>query len=128
MELIADYIESVRFDVEVNVVSSFSQWRQVVEEHPVWSLLLRELREPCNRRWLASRLKKLATEDIDPQFAHPKDTAMAIYVWALSNCHSYTYKMVLEDLVEDTPNTWYLKKIFYWRYPPDDQPTSTDGP
>ena len=128
MELIADYIESVRFDVMVNVVSSFPQWRRAVVGQPVFGLLERELQEPCNRQWLASRLKELTAEDIDPKYAHPKDTAMAVYLWALSNCHSYHYQIVLKEMVENTPNTHYFPKIFYWRYPPDDQPTPTDGP
>lgn len=109
MDLIADYFESLRFDVEINVVSSLSAFLKVLEDDPVYHLLRKEMAHPCNRQWLLARLKKLMEEDIDPQYAHPKDTAMTVYIHCILH-HDPEYIHVLVPAFEAVPNIYYPRQ------------------
>ena len=109
MDLIADYFESLSFDVEINVVSSLGAFLKILEDDPIYRLLRKEIAHPCNRQWLLARLKKLMEEDIDPKYAHPKDTAMTVYMHCIL-WHDPEYIHVLLRSFETVPNIHYPKQ------------------
>ncbi len=109
MDLIADYFESLRFNVEINVVSSLSAFLKVLENDPIYWLLRKETVHACNRQWLLARLKKLMEEDIDPQYAHPRDTAMTVYMHCIL-WHDPEYIHVFLRSFETVSNIFYPKQ------------------
>ena len=112
MELIARYIESVRFDVEINVVSSLTAFIAAMESFPVYEFLRFELRDAGNRRWLASRICALLDKDIDPEYQNPHDTALAVYVHTLLT-RDPMYFQVVEEAIMAGSMLWYAPKVLY---------------
>ncbi len=110
MDQIADYIECSEFDAAINVVSSLGHFLRILEEDPVYQLLLKETAHPSNRQWLSARLKKLMEEDIDPEFAHPKDTAITVYMHCIL-WHDPEYIHVFIRSLESVPNVFYPRQL-----------------
>ena len=110
MDLLADYFESLEFDVAINVVSSLGHFLRILEEDPLYKLLFREVQHPSNRQWLLARLKRLMEEDIDPKYAHPKDTAMTVYMHCILAI-DYNYLPVFVWAFESVPNIFYARQI-----------------
>ena len=132
---LTEHIESVRFDVELSLASGFSVLRMILEEHETLRALVNMLRDnPQDSQRILSRIEKLLSDNPKPEFAHPHDSALTGYLYALNQVNSDLAQTAIEKILQ-TPNLWWarrlaehiqvediqgLKESFSWRSDSDD--------
>jgi hypothetical protein len=78
-------IESNEFSTLLNVTSSFKGFLRAAYEEQATQDLIKELIDAPVNTWLVlQRVTELSRQEIDTNYENPWDTALTIYVWALS--------------------------------------------
>ncbi len=83
-----EYLESIKFQAELNIASGFKTVLRFLSEHPEAN----ELREAASANEIgdlvfkrASRLHRVV--DFDSTYEHPHDTSLTVYLWVLYHNH-----------------------------------------
>ena len=106
-----DEIESVEFDVWLNVVSSFSLYMKGVRKQPAVTALYRAMQESEEAlETVLDRVCQLSRREIDTRYANMNDTPLSVYLWLLSLCRR-TYATVGALCVAGAPNCHYAWKV-----------------
>ena len=104
-------IQSVEFDVNLNVVSGTNAFFRTVSQDPV-------VLETCREMWksgevreeVLGRLYDLVREETDPCFENPNDTPLAVLLW-LTNFAAPYHAERAAAWVDLAPRCWYAKKL-----------------
>lgn len=107
----ATEIESIEFDVQLNVVSSFKLFLNAARKEPSVIALYRAMQtsEEVSEKVLG-RVCDLSRQEIDTRYANTNDTALAVYLWLLSVCRP-THATIGALCVVDAANCHYAWKV-----------------
>lgn len=106
-----EYIESIRFDVELSLASGFSVVQMILEEHETLRALVNVLRDnPQDAQRILNRIEKLLSDNPEPEFAHPHDSALTGYLYALNQVNSDLAQMAIEKILQ-TSNLWWARRL-----------------
>ena len=104
-------IESSQLDVSLNVVSGTNAFFKAADREPAVREARRQLLQSGElHEDVLNRIYELADSDVDPQYANPNDTALAILLW-LSYFTFPDYAHVAAGYVRRAPQCWYAKKL-----------------
>lgn len=110
LKQIFDEIESHRFTALLNVASDLRTFLKIAKSENCVRELLNKLDNTNSRYRLIERVNILVSEKIDHRYLNPNDTALAIYIWAMSQKNLNSSKVTAEISV-DAPNCWWSDKI-----------------
>ena len=104
-------IESLEFDVRLNVVSSLSLFLKVARQEPAVIELYHELERNIEVSYVVFRhLRDLSNSPVDSQYENPRDTALAVLLWLLELTYP-KFAHIAAWLVTNSANCWYAKKV-----------------
>ena len=105
------YIESPRFDAELNVVSGSKAFFRAVANEPAVQISLSSLRESGPlREEVLGRICDLAASETDPRYENPNDSALAALLW-LTCFADPDFARLGAHYVERAPRCWYARKL-----------------
>jgi hypothetical protein len=100
-----DFFAELAIASDVNLFLRFARKRQVVR-----SLLTEIWANEKAQRLLAIRVINLLKREYDAAYVRPCDTALAIYVWALSAVQS-PYAEAIAAETAASPHLWWAKQV-----------------
>ena len=104
-------IESSQLDASLNVVSGTNAFFKAADKEPaVREARRRLLKSGELHEDVLTRIYELADSDVDPQYANPNDTALAVLLW-LSYFAFPDYAHIAAGYVRRAPQCWYAKKL-----------------
>ena len=104
-------IQSVEFDVNLNVVSGTNAFFRAVSQDPAVMEAYREMQQSGEvREEVIGRLYDLVKQETDPRFENPNDTSLAVLLW-LTNFAAHEYAELTAAWVDLAPRCWYAKKL-----------------
>jgi hypothetical protein len=103
-------IESHEFAARVNVASDLTTFLQAAQAEPSVNCLLEELDSPEMRPAVLSKVYELTQRQVDPRYENPWDTALAVYVWAMSLRDLDLAKVAAKEVVQ-VPQCWWAAKL-----------------
>lgn len=108
---VLEQIESVRFAVDLNIASGFRPLLQTVSGHEFIRQLAEKLRQsPENKQEVFMRLHNLLKDNPNPEYAHPHDTAVTGYLYALSLTEPTLAHLACKQVLR-TPQLWWARKL-----------------
>ena len=103
-------IESLEFDVLVNVASDFQTFLLAAQqEEAVW-FLYRALKKQENCRRLLSRIMVIRDRDIDERYVNPGDTALTVYLWGI-HLHDWELAKLAAVIVLEARQCWWARRL-----------------
>ena len=104
-------IESSQLDASLNVVSGTNAFFKAADKEPAVREARRRLLQSGElHEDVLNRIYDLADSDVDPQYANPNDTALAVLLW-LSYFTFPGYAYIAAGYVRRAPQCWYAKKL-----------------
>ena len=104
-------IQSVEFDVNLNVVSSTNGFFRAVAKEPAVLEAYRQMRESGElREEVLGRIFDLASREIDLCYQHPNDTPLSVLLW-LTYFAAGDFAPMAAAAVARAPNCWYARKL-----------------
>lgn len=104
-------IESLEFDVRLNVASSLPLFLKAARQEPAVIGLYHELVQNVEVRYtIFRRLSDLSNSSVDPKYENPKDTALAVLL-CLLELTSPKFAQIAARFVTNANNCWYAKKV-----------------
>jgi hypothetical protein len=104
-------IESSEFDANINILSGFNTMLRAMENDDVLNQLIVELREsPDKKRRVFERLLELLPQNPHPQYAHPRDVAVAAYLYSLQQIDGELGHRAAEHVLQ-TPRFWWAGRL-----------------
>ena len=104
-------IQSVEFDANLNVVSGTNSFFRAVAQEPAVIEAYQELRNSGElREEILGRIYDLAVQEIDPRYANPNDTPLAVFLW-LTYFGAGDLARIAADRVDHAPQCWYASKL-----------------
>jgi hypothetical protein len=104
-------IESNKFSTLLNVTSSFNGFlRAAYEEQATQDLIEELINAPVNTWLVLQRITELSRKEIDTRYENPWDTALTIYVWALSLI-DLEIAQTAAAFVVNTENCWWATRF-----------------
>ena len=104
-------IQSVEFDVDLNVVSSANAFFRAVAREPAVLEAYRQMRELGElREDLLGRIYDLAAQEIDLRYENPNDTPLAVFLW-LTYFGAPDFAPMAAGMVGRAPQCWYAWKL-----------------
>ncbi|MFB2970996.1 hypothetical protein ACE1CD_18655 [Aerosakkonema sp. BLCC-F183] len=111
IEKLMDKIETHEFAALLNVASSFKVFCRAAYKEQVTKDLIEQLRNNPKNIWLVlKRSVDLSQKEIDSEYENPWDTAMAVYLWALSLINLEVAQTAAGFVIE-APNGWWSTKF-----------------
>jgi hypothetical protein len=102
-------VESIEFDANMSVFSGFNSFLRALSKNETIIQLKQLLVESPIEHEILAHLINLLGEDVDPQFAHPKDVPIAAYLYVLS--FSKEFPLLAIEKVLQTPNLTWAKRL-----------------
>ena len=103
-------IESIDFDVQLNVVSSFSLFLNAARGETAVIVLYQAMQESEEAsETVLERICELSGRQIDIRYANTNDTALTVYLWLLSLCRK-AHATIGALRIVDAPNCFYAWK------------------
>ena len=109
VEEIFKYFEGIEFEFKIDHASSFDGFVSILEQDAVFEHLLAESVEPVFAESVVNRITTLLKAESDPQFAHPHDVSIAVYMLAITDINP---KMIEFLLIDDPP----VNNLFWARF------------
>jgi hypothetical protein len=110
---IFEYIESLHFDVEMNLASGFNLYRRWLADDENLHALIAQIQQTSTlRQEVFSRLLALLAllpEDFDFNAAR-YDAALSAYLFALHAVDSELAQQAIERILQ-TPKLWWVKRL-----------------
>ena len=104
-------IETVEFDVRLNVVSSLRLFLGAARKEPAVLALHKELQQSGDAsEEILGRIYDLSRSPSDPAYCNPADTALTVLLWLLSLSQK-AFAEVAASFVVAVDNCWYAKKV-----------------
>jgi hypothetical protein len=103
-------IESHAFAARVNVASDLRTFLRAAQAERSVNDLLEELDSPEKRPAVLSKIYELTQRQVDPRYENPWDTALAVYVWAMSVRDSDLATIAAEAAAQ-APQCWWAAKL-----------------
>ena len=108
---IMDTIESRRLDARLNVASSFSIFFKAAYREQAPRALIEKMHNSPRNIWLVlQRTVELTQKEIDLRYENPWDTALTVYMWALSLV-DLEIAETAAAFVAEADNCWWAKKL-----------------
>ena len=104
-------IQSVKFDVALNIASSTDRFFEAVSEEPaVLSACVLMQKSGELREDTLNTLRELVTRESDPAYENPYDTALAVLLW-LTNFAAQDHSRIAASWVDQAPRCWHAKRL-----------------
>jgi len=112
MELL-DKIESVKFDIELNVTSNFTIYKESIIESEYFGQMKEMLNDSNTNEFVEYVFNRISLE-IDRRYLNPLDTAIAFYILLLDNFDSVIAQRISTYLISLSKNCdWAYKMASY---------------
>lgn len=105
---VLDKIESEKFDIELNVTSNFSIYRNAITTSEYFEELRELLKNSDTKEFVEYLYNKISIE-IDMRYLNPYDTAIAFYILMLDSIDSEIAQRISKYLIS-------LSKNWKWSY------------
>jgi hypothetical protein len=106
-----EQLESAEAGARLGLNSGFRTFLNAVNGEPAVRQLSEHVKRSARGADLVfSRLTRLAEEQIDPRYEHPRDAAMAAYLLILSIANEGLHRTAA-DVVLRASNTWWAKRV-----------------
>ena len=90
LQTLINNIDNLRMDAELNVVSSHSSFRSVLQRDARVRALLNHLYDhPRDHLPVFMHITKLLKDHPDPHYAHPHDAIIAVLLYVVGECGMY---------------------------------------
>jgi hypothetical protein len=103
-------VESDRFSATVNLASDFKMFLRLLSSEKAVADLAAAVRGPAERAALSERVHALANERGEEGYEHPRDAALAAYLWVLSGADPRVAEVGAGE-VATTPGCWWAAKM-----------------
>ncbi len=104
-------IESSEFDANINILSGFNTMLRAMENDDVLKQLVVELSESSdNKRRIFQRLLELLPQNPNPEYAHPRDVALAAYLYVLHQVDRHLAHQAAER-IRQIPGLWWARRL-----------------
>jgi len=103
-------IESRAFALRSNIASGISSFLYGIAHEEAVEFLLDELRSPAQANSLLAKVLELAAEMRDSRFEHPRDTAIAAYLWLLAIKNPSSARLAASALTS-VEGFWWARKV-----------------
>ena len=104
-------IQSVEFDANLNVVSGTNSFFRALAQEPAVIEAYQELRNSGDlREEILGHIYDLAAQEVDPRYANPNDTPLAVFLW-LTYFGARDLARIAADRVDHAPQCWYASKL-----------------
>lgn len=111
IEKIMHQIESHEFSALLNVASSFKTFLRAAYKEPVTKELIKQLLDSPKNIWLIlQRATELSQNEFDTRYENPWDTALTIYLWALSLVNADAAETAAA-FVAQAENCWWATRF-----------------
>ena len=113
-------IESMKFSVEYNVCSGLEHLLRCIEQDEAFRTLdaleakgnpTTSEGEPTKKAVLGQRILELVCEAADPLYEHPRDMAVAAYLWVLRSAPFWWENSAALVLAETGSNWFWARKV-----------------
>lgn len=121
-------VESPTTSAELNVVSGFRHFLQVLDDVPTSRDLRDSVESAADEVLILERLIALLKQPHDGGLEHPHDVAMAIYLWVLSQKGCKSLEPIIEALTNRTDCWWSRKLAQSLLAPPLQSPPTENTP
>ena len=106
-----EIIESRKLDAILNAASSFSLFLKAAYQKEAPKQLIKDMQDSPKNIWLVlQRTVELTQKEIDLRYETPWDTALTIYMWALSLV-DLEIAETAAGFVAEADNCWWAKKM-----------------
>jgi hypothetical protein len=106
-----EQIQSVEFDVNLNVVSGTNAFFRAVAKEPAVLEAYRQMLASGELREDAlGRIYDLANQEVDLRFENPNDTPLAVLLW-LTYFGAGDFAPMAAALVDGAPQCWYARRL-----------------
>ncbi len=103
-------IESPRFSALTNLASDFETFLTILVEQPEVQALATAMTLEGVREEVFHRLMELADAPVEDGYEHPADTAMAAYLWLLSQGNGH-FSETAVDTIAKCKQCWWSRKM-----------------
>ena len=103
-------IENDAYSARVNVASDFRTFLRAVIAEKATVELIRLIREQRTAFRLVGRTLQLARQRVDYRYEHPRDAAIATYVWLLAGRDPLLARIAAEA-AEAVPKLWWASQV-----------------
>lgn len=111
MNRIFELVESPEADVRANLAVDEAHFRSIVTRLGAYKRLVAAiLNVPAAARAVARRVRVLASQQCDPGYAHPSDTALGIYLMALEVHYQELARASARDVLHAS-ECWWGRRI-----------------
>jgi hypothetical protein len=100
-------IEGIEFDANMSVFSGFASFVSALDDDPlVKQLQIRIQTSVEDQHTVQERIRTLLDADIEPDYAHPHDIALATYLYTLYQTDPALVRAFLESMASSRPLSW----------------------
>lgn len=103
-------IESDAMAMRLNVASGLKMFLRGIQAEAAVQELRRMLVAIDIQNQAVSRLIQLSKQRIDRRYENPLDTALTIYLWAISSIDQ-TLSVLVAEIVAQAPQCWWAQKL-----------------
>lgn len=103
-------IESNEFAARINIASGIATLLAAASEEPAVRQLWTELLSDSSTLKLLVRVKELATENVDLRYRHPRDTALAVFLWLLS-IRNHSLANIAAETISKVPRSFWAAAL-----------------
>ena len=104
-------IESPQFSARLNIANNLKTFLRATFSEEASQNLIKQLLDFPENRWpLFKRVAELSQKQIDTQYENPWDTALAVYIWALSLVHLEAAQTAA-DFSLQAENCWWARQV-----------------
>ena len=106
-----EQIQSVEFDINLNVASSTDAFYEAVAGQPAVLDAYRLMRSSGDHvEDVLGKLRDLTWAETDPRYENPNDSSLAALLW-LTNFAASDYATIAATWVDQAPRCWHSKKL-----------------
>jgi hypothetical protein len=107
---VMDRVESRAYSATLGVASGYRGFLWAMLQHPDTACLIDQMKTSQDLQQVLLRILVLASQKIDPEYEHPHDIAVAVYLRVLS-LKDLEASQVAAVFVQQTPQFWWAQRV-----------------
>ena len=110
-----DAIETPEFSARLGIASSLETFLRIARSRSEAIQLVASLAEPCALTELALRIDQVLAREFDHEYQNPWDTAVALYLWALSTKDTLRARNYAKGIGDQSSDSWWWTRMMIER-------------
>lgn len=103
-------IDGFEFAARLSIASDWRTFVRAARKQPEVQLLAKMLEAPEVQDAIRQRIAAHLAEEVDPAFEHPRDAAIAVYLWLLSFCQPASARFLATKILP-MKNLWWGRQF-----------------